>query len=70
LENGKRGFKVIDFISTLSDAGIFVGSVIVLGLPMIAGFLLGKEIGLDQGHRAGFDLGKAVGKREAANSQR
>jgi hypothetical protein len=70
LENGKRGFKVIDFISTLSDAGIFVGSVIVLGLPMIAGFLLGKEIGLDQGHRAGFDLGKAMGKREAANSQR
>jgi hypothetical protein len=61
---------VIDFISTLSDAGIFVGSVIVLGLPMSAGFLLGKEIGLDQGHRAGFDLGKAVGKREAANSQR
>jgi len=61
---------VIDFISTLSDAGIFVGSVIVLGLPMIAGFLLGKEIGLDQGHRAGFDLGKAVGKREAANNQR
>jgi hypothetical protein len=61
---------VIDFISTLSDAGIFVGSVIVLGLPMTAGFLLGKEIGLDQGHRAGFDLGKAVGKREAANSQR
>jgi hypothetical protein len=61
---------VIDFISTLSDAGIFLGSVIVLGLPMTAGFLLGKEIGLDQGHRAGFDLGKAVGKREAANSQR
>lgn len=61
---------MIDFISTLSDAGIFVGSVIVLGLPMTAGFLLGKEIGLDQGHRAGFDLGKAVGKREAANSQR
>lgn len=61
---------MIDFISTLSDAGIFVGSVIVFGLPMIAGFLLGKEIGLDQGHRAGFDLGKAVGKREAANSQR
>ncbi len=61
---------MIDFISTLSDAGIFVGSVIVLGLPMSAGFLLGKEIGLDQGHRAGFDLGKAVGKREAANSQR
>ena len=61
---------MIDFISTLSDAGIFVGSVIVLGLPMSAGFLLGKEIGLDQGHRAGFDLGKAVGKREAASSQR
>lgn len=61
---------MIDFISTLSDAGIFVGSVIVLGLPMSAGFLLGKEIGLDQGHRSGFDLGKAVGKREAANSQR
>ena len=61
---------MIDFISTLSDAGIFVGSIIVLGLPMTAGFLLGKEIGLDQGHRAGFDLGKAVGKREAANSQR
>ena len=61
---------MIDFISTLSDAGIFVGSVIVLGLPMSAGFLLGKEIGLDQGHRAGFDLGKAVGKRETANSQR
>jgi hypothetical protein len=61
---------VIDFLSTLSDAGIFLGSVIVLGLPMSAGYLLGKEIGLDQGHRAGFDLGKAVGKREAANSQR
>lgn len=61
---------MIDFLSTLSDAGIFLGSVIVLGLPMSAGYLLGKEIGLDQGHRAGFDLGKAVGKREAANSQR
>jgi hypothetical protein len=61
---------VIDFLSTLSDAGIFLGSVLVLGLPMSAGYLLGKEIGLDQGHRAGFDLGKAVGKREAANSQR
>ena len=58
---------MIDFISTLSDAGIFIGSVIVLGLPMSAGFLLGKEIGLDQGHRAGFDLGKAVGKRESVN---
>ena len=61
---------MIDFLSTLSDAGIFLGSVIVLGLPMSAGYLLGREIGLDQGHRAGFDLGKAVGKREAANSQR
>ena len=61
---------MIDFLSTLSDAGIFLGSVLVLGLPMSAGYLLGKEIGLDQGHRAGFDLGKAVGKREAANSQR
>ena len=61
---------MIDFLSTLSDAGIFLGSVIVLGLPMSAGYLLGKEIGLDQGHRAGFDLGKAVGKREAASSQR
>ena len=61
---------MIDFLSTLSDAGIFLGSVIVLGLPMIAGYLLGREIGLDQGHRAGFDLGKAVGKREAVNSQR
>ena len=61
---------MIDFLSTLSDAGIFLGSVVVLGLPMSAGYLLGKEIGLDQGHRAGFDLGKAVGKREAANSQR
>ena len=61
---------MIDFLSTLSDAGIVLGSVIVLGLPMIAGYLLGKEIGLDQGHRAGFDLGKAIGKREAANSQR
>jgi hypothetical protein len=61
---------VIDFLSTLSDAGIFLGSVIVLGLPMTAGYLLGREIGLDQGHRAGFDLGKAVGKREAASSQR
>ena len=58
---------MIDFISTLSDAGIFIGLVIVLGLPMSAGFLLGKEIGLDQGHRAGFDLGKAVGKRESVN---
>ncbi len=61
---------MIDFLSTLSDAGIFLGSVIVLGLPMTAGYLLGREIGLDQGHRAGFDLGKAVGKREAASSQR
>ena len=61
---------MIDFLSTLSDAGIFLGSVLVLGLPMSAGYLLGKEIGLDQGHRAGFDLGKAVGKREAASSQR
>ena len=61
---------MIDLVSTLSDAGVFIGSVIVLGIPMIAGFLLGKEIGLDHGHRAGFDLGKAVGKREAANSQR
>ena len=60
---------MIDFLSTLSDAGIFLGSVLVLGLPMSAGYLLGKEIGLDQGHRAGFDLGKAVGKREAASSQ-
>jgi hypothetical protein len=61
---------VIDFLSTLSDAGIFLGSVIVLGIPMIAGYLLGHEIGLYEGHRAGFDLGKAVGKREAASSQR
>jgi hypothetical protein len=61
---------VIDFLLTLSDAGIFLGSVIVLGIPMIAGYLLGHEIGLDEGHRAGFDLGKAVGKREAASSQR
>ena len=61
---------MIDFLSTLSDAGIFLGSVLVLGLPMSAGYLLGKEIGLDQGHRAGFDLGKAVGTREAASSQR
>ena len=61
---------MIDFLSTLSDAGIFVGSIIVLGVPMIAGYLLGHEIGLDEGHRAGFDLGKAVGKREAASSQR
>jgi hypothetical protein len=61
---------VIDFLATLSDAGVFIGSVIVLGIPMIAGFLLGKEIGLDQGHRAGFDLGKAVGKRETTSSQR
>jgi len=61
---------MIDFIATLSDAGIFIGSIVVLGVPMIAGYLLGKEIGLDEGHRAGFDLGKAVGKREAASSQR
>ena len=61
---------MIDFLSTLSDAGVFIGSVFVLGIPMIAGFLLGKEIGLDQGHRAGFDLGKAVGKRETTSSQR
>ena len=61
---------MIDFIATLSDAGIFIGSIIVLGVPMVAGYLLGKEIGLDEGHRAGFDLGKAVGKREAASSQR
>jgi len=58
---------MIDFIATLSDAGIFIGSIIVLGVPMIAGYLLGKEIGLDEGHRAGFDLGKAVGKRESVN---
>ena len=61
---------MIDFLATLSDAGIFIGSLVVLGVPMIAGYLLGKEIGLDEGHRAGFDLGKAVGKREAAGSQR
>ena len=61
---------MIDFLSTLSDAGVFIGSIIVLGIPMIAGFFLGKEIGLDQGHRAGFDLGKAVGKRETTSSQR
>ena len=61
---------MINFFATLSDAGIFIGSIVVLGVPMIAGFLLGKEVGLDEGHRAGFDLGKAVGKREAASSQR
>jgi len=61
---------MIDFLATLSDAGVFIGSIIVLGVPMIAGYLLGKEVGLDEGHRAGFDLGKAVGKREAASSQR
>lgn len=61
---------MINFIQSLSDVGVFIGSIIVLGLPMIAGYLLGKEIGLDQGHSAGFDLGKAVGKREASNSIR
>jgi len=61
---------MIDFLATLSDAGVFIGSIIVLGVPMIAGYLLGKEVGLDEGHRAGFDLGKAMGKREAASSQR
>ena len=58
---------MINFLATLSDAGIFIGLIVVLGVPMIAGFLLGKEIGLDEGHRAGFDLGKAIGKRESIN---
>lgn len=61
---------MMNFIQSLSDVGVFIGSIIVLGLPMTAGYLLGKEIGLDQGHSAGFDLGKAVGKREASNSIR